>query len=142
MPNDDLPHEVILSIQRVLELEPSEEVDRLDGLSEKFNTVEILNEFFPDGSFLFSLIYSPFCESVLKIGMLTSSCSLVEASLAHLEVVSSRLAETQLELQKEVDALQSELKISQDPERMSIIQEMISVGLLINWFSLLILILS
>lgn len=62
MPNDDLPHEVILSIQRVLELEPSEEVDRLDGLSEKFNTVEILNEFFPDGSFLFSLIYSPFVK--------------------------------------------------------------------------------
>ena len=54
MPNDDLPHEVILSIQRVLELEPSEVVDRLDGLSEKFNTVEILNEFFPDGSSLYS----------------------------------------------------------------------------------------
>jgi hypothetical protein len=50
MPNDDLPHEVILSIQRVLELEPSGEVDPLDGLSEKFNTVEILNDFFPDGS--------------------------------------------------------------------------------------------
>lgn len=52
MPNDDLPHEVILSIQRVLELEPSGEVDRLDGLSEKFNVVEILNDFFPDGSSL------------------------------------------------------------------------------------------
>ena len=142
MPNDDLPHEVILSIQRVLELESSEEVDRLDGLSEKFNTVEILNEFFPDGPSLFSYIFSPFCESFLKIGMLTSSYSLVEASLVHLEVVSSRLAETQQELQKEVDALQSELKISQDPERMSIIQEMISVGFLINWFLLLILILS
>ena len=60
--------------------------------------------------------------------MLTLSYSLVEASLAHLEVVSSRLAETQQELQKEVDALQSELKISQDPERMSVIQEMISVN--------------
>ena len=53
MPNDDLPHEVILSIQRVLELDPSKEVDRLDGLSEKFNTVEILNDFFPDGSSFF-----------------------------------------------------------------------------------------
>jgi hypothetical protein len=61
---------------------------------------------------------------------------MVEASLAHLEVVSSRLAETQQELQKEVEALQSELKISQDPERMSIIQEMISVGNLMNYFSL------
>ena len=62
MPNDDLPHEVILSIQRVLELEPSEEVDRLDGLSEKFNAVEILNEFFPDGSSLFSQNFSPFVK--------------------------------------------------------------------------------
>ena len=50
MPNDDLPHEVILSIQRVLELEPSGEIDRLDILSERFNAVEILNDFFPDGS--------------------------------------------------------------------------------------------
>ena len=64
MPNDDLPHEVILSIQRVLELEPSEEVDRLDGLSEKFNTVEILNEFFPDGSSLYSYIFLTFFVKV------------------------------------------------------------------------------
>ena len=128
MPNDDLPHEVILSIQRVLQLEPSEEVDRLDGLSEKFNTVEILNEFFPDGSSRFLIFSHLLWKLFLKICMLTSSYSLVEASLVHLEVVSSRLAETQQELQKEVDALQSELKISQDPERMSIIQEMISVG--------------
>ena len=63
MPNDDLPHEVILSIQRVLQLEPSEEVDRLDGLSEKFNTVEILNEFFPDGSSHFLIYFLTFCES-------------------------------------------------------------------------------
>lgn len=50
MNTEDLPHEVILSIQRVLEIEPNEEVDRLDGLSEKFNAVEILNDFFPDGA--------------------------------------------------------------------------------------------
>lgn len=47
---EDLPHEVILSIQRVLEIQPDEQVDRLDGLSEKFNAVEILNDFFPDGT--------------------------------------------------------------------------------------------
>lgn len=50
MNSEDLPHEVILSIQRVLEIQPDEEVDRLDGLSEKFNAVEILNDFFPDGT--------------------------------------------------------------------------------------------
>ncbi|KAF9479029.1 hypothetical protein BDN70DRAFT_921489 [Pholiota conissans] len=94
---DELPHDVILSIQRVLDIKQTEEIDRLDGLSEKFNAVEILNDFFPD-----------------------------EASLAHLDDVSARLAETHEELQKEVDVLQAELKHNQDPERMSTIQEMIS----------------
>ncbi|KAF8187487.1 Vps53-like protein [Pholiota molesta] len=97
MTTDELPHDVILSIQRVLDIQQTEEIDRLDGLSERFNAVEILNDFFPD-----------------------------EASLAHLEDVSARLAETHEELQKEVDILQAELKRSQDPERMSTIQEMIS----------------
>ena len=49
MSNDELPHEVILAIQRVLEIQPTEEIDRLDGLSERFNAVEILNDFFPNG---------------------------------------------------------------------------------------------
>lgn len=52
----------------------------------------------------------------------------LEASLAHLDAVSARLAETQQELQNEVDSLQAELKVSQDPERMLTIQEMISVS--------------
>ncbi|KAF8894339.1 Vps53-like protein [Gymnopilus junonius] len=95
--NDELPHQVVLSIRRVLEIQPSEDIDRLDSLSERFNAVEILNDFFPD-----------------------------EASLAHLDAVSARLAETHQELQKEIDALHAELRVSQDPERMSTIQEMIS----------------
>ncbi|KAH9484873.1 Vacuolar protein sorting-associated protein 53-like protein [Psilocybe cubensis] len=97
MASDELPHEVILSIQRVLDIQPTEEIDRLDGLSQKFNAIAILNDFFPD-----------------------------EASLAHLEAVSAHLAETHQELQSEVNSLQSELRVSQDPERMSVIQEMIS----------------
>jgi hypothetical protein len=36
--------------------------------------------------------------------------------------------ETQEELQKEIDSLQAELRVSQDPERMLVIQEMISVS--------------
>jgi len=51
----------------------------------------------------------------------------IESSLAHLDAVNARLTETHQELQKEVDVLQAELRVSQDPERMSIIQEMISV---------------
>jgi hypothetical protein len=65
-------------------------------------------------------------RTVLSKEMLIAYCS-AEASLAHLEDVSARLAETHEELQKEVDVLQAELKRSQDPERMSTIQEMISV---------------
>lgn len=56
-----------------------------------------------------------------------SFCTGIEASLGHLDAVSARLAETRVELQKEVDLLQAELRVSQDPERMLVIQEMISV---------------
>lgn len=51
-----------------------------------------------------------------------------EASLAHIDDVNSKLNQTQVELQAEIHALQLELKNNQDPERMTMIQEMISVG--------------
>lgn len=44
-----LPPELILSIQRVLELYPGADSDPLDDLSDDFNPVGIINEFFPDG---------------------------------------------------------------------------------------------
>lgn len=47
--------------------------------------------------------------------------------MAHIDAVNSRLAETQDELQKEIDALKRELSTNQDPEKMQMIQEMISV---------------
>jgi hypothetical protein len=50
-----------------------------------------------------------------------------EASLTHIDAVNSRLLETQLELQNEIDSLQRELSANHDPERMQLIQEMISV---------------
>ncbi len=55
METDELPQEVILSIQRNLEIQATEEIDRLDGLSGKFHAVEILNDFFPDGTFFVSV---------------------------------------------------------------------------------------
>lgn len=51
MINDELPHEVVLSIQRVLELNSDPGDDPLDVLSRDFNPVDILNGFFPDGAF-------------------------------------------------------------------------------------------
>ncbi|KAF7361607.1 Vacuolar protein sorting-associated protein 53 [Mycena venus] len=95
MHHDELPHEVILAIERVLELGP--DADPLDALSNDFNPVDILNGFFPD-----------------------------EGSLAHIASVQAHLIESQRELQREIDALQAELKQNQDPTRMHLIQEMIS----------------
>jgi hypothetical protein len=44
--------------------------------------------------------------------------------------VQARLAQDELELQREIDALHEELKRDQDPSRMQLIQETISVWLL------------
>ncbi|KAF5348642.1 hypothetical protein D9758_006764 [Tetrapyrgos nigripes] len=92
--NVDLPHEVVLAIQRVFDQQLQ---DPLDSLSNDFNPVEILNSYFPD-----------------------------EASLANTEAVQAKLAEDQRAIQKEIDALREQLKRNQDPDRMQLIQEMIS----------------
>ncbi|KAJ6587222.1 Vps53-like protein [Mycena vulgaris] len=97
MYHDELPHEVILAIERVLQLQSGQDTDPLDTLSNDFNPIDVLNAFFPD-----------------------------EASLAHIASVQARLIENQKELQREIDALQAELKHNQDPTRMHLIQEMIS----------------
>ncbi|KAJ7497608.1 Vps53-like protein [Mycena latifolia] len=94
---DELPHEVQIAIERVLQLQSDQDADPLDTLSNNFNPVDTLNAFFPD-----------------------------EASLAHIASVQARLVENQKELQREIDALQEELKHNQDPTRMHLIQEMIS----------------
>ncbi|KAF7306010.1 hypothetical protein HMN09_00755500 [Mycena chlorophos] len=94
---DELPQEVVVAIQRVLELKTGPEADPLDDLSKDFDCVGILNGYFPD-----------------------------EASLADISAVQAKLSETQNELQREIDALQEELKNNQDPARMQLIQEMIS----------------
>ena len=49
---DALPHEVILAIQRALELRPGPDVDPMDDLSDDFNPVGIINDLFPDGQFI------------------------------------------------------------------------------------------
>ena len=46
---DVLSHEVILAIQRALELHPGPDVDPMDDLSDDFNPVGIINDLFPDG---------------------------------------------------------------------------------------------
>ncbi|KAF9241838.1 Vps53-like protein [Melanogaster broomeanus] len=90
------PAELVLAIQRVLELNPEQNDDYFDGVSGNFNPTDVLNQLFPD-----------------------------EASLSQLEVVQAKLAQDERELQGEIDALQEELKRDQDPTRMQLIQEMI-----------------
>ena len=50
-----------------------------------------------------------------------------EESLGQLEAVQTRLAQNERDLQQEIVSLQQELRREQDPSRMQLIQEMISV---------------
>ena len=50
-----------------------------------------------------------------------------EESLGQIEAVQARLAQDEIELRREIDALRAELKRDQDPTRMQLIQETISV---------------
>ena len=50
-----------------------------------------------------------------------------EASLAQLEAVQARLAQDVEAIQAEIDELRAELQRDQDPQKMQLIQEMISV---------------
>lgn len=47
--HDELPPELILSIQRILEIQPGPDSDPLDTLSDDLSTTDILNSYFPDG---------------------------------------------------------------------------------------------
>ncbi|KAJ8494966.1 hypothetical protein ONZ51_g1987 [Trametes cubensis] len=94
---DELPPELILSIERILDLHTQGESDPLSRLTNDFNPIGVLNDYFPD-----------------------------EAALGQLEAVQSRLAESERLLQSEIDTLREELRKDQDPSRMQLIQEMIS----------------
>jgi hypothetical protein len=47
--HDELPHEVILSINRILDIRADGNGDPLDTLENDFSPVDLLNSFFPDG---------------------------------------------------------------------------------------------
>ena len=46
---DELPPELIMSIERILNLHSAQDSDPLDELTNDFNPVGVLNEYFPDG---------------------------------------------------------------------------------------------
>lgn len=94
---DHLPRQLIVSIRQALEVDPGSVDNPLDELSDEFNPLDVLNQLFPD-----------------------------EASLVQLETVQGRLAEDERLLQQEIHALEDELERDQDPNRIQLIQEMIS----------------
>ncbi|KAI0829823.1 Vps53-like protein [Trametes gibbosa] len=94
---DELPPELILSIERILDLHAHADTDALDRLTNDFNPIGVLNDYFPN-----------------------------EAALGQMEAVQTRLAENERALQEEIHLLREELRKDQDPSRMQLIQEMIS----------------
>jgi hypothetical protein len=49
--NEELPHELILSISRILDLKNFPETDPLDEVGDGFNVIDVINGHFPDGTF-------------------------------------------------------------------------------------------
>ena len=47
--HDELPHELIMSIERVLDIQGQAEKDPLDALTNSFDAVNVLNGYFPNG---------------------------------------------------------------------------------------------
>ena len=48
-PGQELPLEVILSLQRILDLQHGSNVGVFDGVAGQFDTVGVLNQLFPTG---------------------------------------------------------------------------------------------
>ena len=51
--SEELPHELLLSIGRILDIKESPETDPLDTIGGQFNVVDIINDYFPDGAYVF-----------------------------------------------------------------------------------------
>ena len=50
--SEELPHDLLLAISRILDLEESPETDPLDTIGGQFNVIDIINRYFPDGAFV------------------------------------------------------------------------------------------
>ena len=109
--------------------EAAANVDIIGALSqEPFDPISVLNQLLPDGK---SLSHTSKCRKVwvalTKIHPPSPLFLNIEASLDRLESIQAHLREEEAALQRELDILLAELHQDQDPERMQIIQELISV---------------
>ena len=48
--SEELPHDLVLSIARILDLKASPETDPLDAVGDKFDVIQVVNGYFPDGA--------------------------------------------------------------------------------------------
>ena len=48
--SEELPHDLALSITRILDLKSSPETDPLDAVGDEFNVIDVINGYFPDGA--------------------------------------------------------------------------------------------
>ncbi len=53
--NEELSRDLVLSIQRILDLNASPETDPLDTVGDGFNAIDIINGYFPNGSPKFNI---------------------------------------------------------------------------------------
>ena len=51
-PSEELSHDLVLSITRILDLKASPETDPLDTVGDGFDVIDVVNEYFPDGAFV------------------------------------------------------------------------------------------
>jgi vacuolar protein sorting-associated protein 53 len=109
-----LPQHLVLSIERILDLD---DTDPLGIVGDSFNVVDVINAYFPDGA---SRAQGNDYQT-LSYGV----C--LEESLGKLDTVQVQLAQDERDLRDEIAQLQEELKLQQDPIRIQLIQEMISV---------------
>jgi hypothetical protein len=49
--SEELPHELLLSIGRILDIKESPETDPLDTIGGQFNVIDIINNYFPNGAY-------------------------------------------------------------------------------------------
>jgi vacuolar protein sorting-associated protein 53 len=117
--SEELPHELLLSIGRILDIKESPETDLLDTIGGQFNVIDIINHYFPDGAYA----HSRQCE-------LNHQCRRIiflEQSLGQLDAVQAQLAQDEQDLREEIARLQDELRLQQGHGSIQLIQEMISV---------------
>jgi vacuolar protein sorting-associated protein 53 len=116
--SEELPHELLLSISRILDLRESSETDPLDTVGGQFNVIDIINHYFPNGA-----SYSRQCQLNYQCRRVV----LLEESLGQLNAVQVQLAQDEWDLRQEIARLQDELRPQQGHGKIQLIQEMISV---------------